>query len=474
MTIIVDSRRCGSGKTYDNHPDRVKDDRTGDILSTYSRIKDAYDSSIKSLVVLPSIALCEQYEIVLNEHIENNFNGALNPQRHLSVLHSEKNNNVQAELQVALNDGDNYIIVITQATFLNSDISNSYRQNRYLIIDEAIEPYREQTIYHDKTSLVDFDLSNNCSIFEPPDTAIAWNQIRFKNLSGNSFVDSGKLAHELEHPNWINRCKHTDTEKLTGIIPKAERITVIQELSPTLFANWNNIWIAAANFEITFMRYYFERHKITWHIHPKLQFERHKTPLHLYTSEDLIWSSYKKQNYPHLLQEFASQAIPVHQKNVVAVLRNNDMPEIFENEQKLKHNSAGDNSFRHIGNVSVESALNATPVLNQFLHDIHEAEFDGKGSSIVHMARTVYCFYQAIMRSCLRDNKPAVVTCIDKRVLEGLVELFDNLFVDGIFTYTMPEKKKSGRKPTSDSGVAMTSAERQRKRRALLKQQENA
>lgn len=480
MTVIVDSRRCGEGKTFDGLPTAPKD--KGHILSTWAKIKQHFQWDDNCLVVLPSIALCEyyknefiQYVVKHSPHkfqsrstqelIENNW------QNQLAVLHSDNSDNVQSKLHQAVVDKC-AIIIITQETFKNCDIPSGHRQHYHLICDEAIEPYREQTIYHDKNCQVDFDLKNNCQLLEPPDSAIAWNEIRFFNLAGNAFIDSGDLAKDLTHPNWRNRCLHTDYQKLTGVIPKAERVTVIQELNPSLFLHWSTIWIACAAFEVTFMRYWFDRHKIQWRAHRLLGFEKHKTPLYIYGSGDLIWSSYKQDTQPHIIQEFAKQAKPIVNDSEILVLRNKKMPAVFAKETLLPHNSAGSNDYTDKNFISVESALNPTPVLSKFLQAVHEAEFDGKQGDLVHIARTVYTFYQTIMRSCLRKGQPATVFSLDKRVITGLFDFFDNIILGGEFQFTVKENEKSGRKAIRADGTPMTASERQRRSRQLKREKQ--
>jgi hypothetical protein len=79
----------------------------------------------------------------------------------------------------------------------------------------------------------------------------------------------------------------------------------------------------------------------------------------------------------------------------------------------------------------LESALNPTPKLNEFLYSVYgistKGKLNGATRDLVHMARTVYTFYQTVMRSCLRENQPATVLCLDNRVILGLSEFFDNI-----------------------------------------------
>ena len=170
-TITVDSRKCGEGKTYDNSPTATY--HQGRVLSTWSIIKQRWQLNDKCLVVLPSIALCEQYKEEFTQYInQNSITGWTNQ---LSVLTSADKDitNVQAKLHEELAAGC-AIIIITQAAFLQSDVPSVYRQQYHLIIDEAIMPYREIAIYHEETCGIDFNWNDNTEIVEATDLAVEW------------------------------------------------------------------------------------------------------------------------------------------------------------------------------------------------------------------------------------------------------------------------------------------------------------
>ena len=510
--IYIDSRRCGEGKTFDGLPN-AKTYR-GFVLATWARIKQHYKWDDYCLVVLPSIKLCNYYRDGETVDVTNTTTGKVeqrvtvglrewileqsshkfdsitderqrtetlnrNLGNQLAVLHSQvigedgKPINVQAELHKAIEQKCS-VIIITQETFKNCDIDSLNRQYYHLIIDEAIEPYREQTIYHDKNCKVDFDLSNNLAIMEAPDTAVAWKQIQFDDIKGNALIDSGDLVTDLTHKNWRNRCLHTDSEKLLGIVPKTKAITIIQELRAEIMEHWASIWVACAAFEVTFMRYWLDRNKIAWRIHPQLEFVRHTTEVIVNGSDELIWSKHKKNNLPNIYSEFGVYAGNIIKNEPTLRLSNNGSPKLFENEVTMTHNIAGMNSYTDIKHISLESALNPSPTMSKFLLDAHEEQFDGQTGDLIYQARTLYLYYQAAMRSCLRNDEPANIHILDKRALRGFDTFFANMNLGEEYKFTLPEKKKVGRKPTNESGIAMTSAERQRKRRALLKEQSNA
>ena len=439
--IYIDSRRCASGKTRDGLPTAIFD--KGIELSTWALIKTRYEMGDRVLVVLPSLLLLEDYQQEFDDYMTGI---GVNVTNQLRVLSSKTSKNVQADLQQAL-FARTMIIIITQAAFLESEILSSQRswsdneasttEGYHLIIDEAIEPYRELQYYHEKDCKVNFDWLENSSILEAPDLAVEWKEVRFYNLRGNVMTDGSEVVRGMANKNWRNRMLADDYAKFTGIVERAKRVSIIQELQPEIFSHWMSVWVASAKFEVTFMRYWMDAHNLKWQVRPKLEFVAHTTPVIITgnADADFKWSSYKQQNEPELIQQFADIALPIVGDEPVLVLRNSGENKIYqryeEQEHKVPHNCAGGNQWRHIKFVSLESALNPTPKLNEFLYSVYgisnKGNLDGATRDLVHMARTVYTFYQTVMRSCLRENQPATVLCLDNRVILGLAEFFDNI-----------------------------------------------
>lgn len=427
MTITVDSRRCGEGKTRDDTEGLVRD--KGRVLSTWANIKTRWQLGDRCLVVLPSLALCEYYQQHLTEFLveENSLHA-----NQLAKITSIDYANVQQQLHTAL-DERCAIIIITQQAWLNSSIPSSQRSAYHLIIDEAIMPYREITVYHEQTCGVDFNWAVNSNLLQAPDLAVEWNELRLHNLKGNFITDAAEQTRHLLNENWRNRVHLDDYAKFADVIPKNERISVIQELLPELFEHYNSIWIACAAFEYTFMRFWMDQHNLIWNIHPKLQFKQHQVPIRLMGPDDskFHWSSYKQNNEPELIQQFSEQARKEVNNSSVLVLRNNAQNrQIYQQEQRLPHNSAGSNDYTDYKYVSLESALNPTPNMTRFLYAVYGI---GQGTGQngvkdpVHMAQTVYTFYQTVMRCCLRRGEPATVFSLDNRVILGLAEFFTNV-----------------------------------------------
>jgi hypothetical protein len=463
--ITVDSRRCGEGKTRDDTAGLVRD--KGRVLSTWANIKTRWQLSDRCLVVLPSLALCDYYEQHLTEFLIAET-GALQTNQ-LAKITSQDHANVQSKLHECLRDRC-AIVIITQQAWLNSDISSKQRSDYHLIIDEAVMPYREVSVYHDAECLVDFNWAQNTSLLEATDGAVEWNELRFNNIKGSFITDSSDITRDLFNANWRNRVHVDDYVKFAGVIPKTERISVIQELLPNLFDNYASIWIACAAFEYTFMRFWMDAHAIIWKIHPKLQFIQHKVPVKLMGPDDtkFHWSSYKQNNEPELIKQFSQQARSATGGSSVLVLRNNSQNrQIYQAEVKLPHNSAGSNDYTKYKFVSLESALNPTPNMTRFLYAVYGI---GPGSGQngvkdpVHMAQTVYTFYQTVMRCCLREGKPATVFSLDNRVILGLAEFFTNVDFEEIRLVRSADINKPGR-PIKENRLTTAQSQKCQRRR---------
>lgn len=435
--IIVDSRRCGEGKTRDDTDSLVRD--KGRILSTWANIKNRWELNDRCLVVLPSLALCEYYYEELSRYLTEQ-NALTSNQLAMITSNGYYQDsadrkpcvNVQKELHQSLLAGCN-IVIITHAAWQLSDIPSTQRQRYHLIIDEAVMPYREIAVYHDAECGVDFNWSQNTSLLQASDGAVEWCELRFNNIAGNFITDSSDVTRDLFNANWRCRVHIDDYQKFASVIPKTERISVIQELLPTLFDNYGSIWIACAAFEYTFMRFWMDAHNISWRIHRLLGFKPHEVPVTLMGPDDakFHWSSYKQNTEPELIKQFSQQTRGVTGSSSVLVLRNTSQNrQIYQTEQLLPHNSAGSNKYTDYRFVSLESALNPTPNMTRFLYAVYgigAGTGENGVSDTVHMAQTVYTFYQTVMRCCLRRGEPATVFTLDNRVILGLAEFFTNV-----------------------------------------------
>lgn len=469
--IEIASGECGSGKT---------------LSIIYPRILKLYSEGQPVLVVLPSLDLIRSYEQYLRQQIYwIRGQRAENWMRDLEAITSTDFDNVQAELHQSLNRNC-MIILISQKAFLMSDIGTEYRANtganpemsgRFLIIDEAIEPYKEIAYYYRDRCQVDYKWNDTATIFDSTDAAVNWQHIRFQGLTGSSLLEESESFRNLTNTNWLTRITQQDAVRLNSSVSRDNPIIFSQELNPDLLKNWQGCLIAAANFTDTFMSVWMDCHDISYRLLKDSQFQPHLTQVEIHYIRDLHWSRYKQQNYASILEEYKRCVQTELGTDSVIVLRNSDQMTEFENEVRVKHNSHGDNRFRSHTNISLESALNLTPTLEQFLRARLAEVFFQRGiepqkqRDFIFRARTLYTFYQSVMRSSLRDGTPARIFCLDQRVALGLVGYLPHARLVEM-PITLPEMKKhTGRPQGSSKGHrAMTGPERNRYRR--LRQQQ--
>ena len=115
--IKINSRGCGTGKT------------TEDI---FPLTKQLYRKQTKSIIVVPSYELQKAYS-------------HLNLPVDLISHYEGESKSVTSKTIYALTK-KSPIIVITQEAFINTPIPRKYMQDRVLIIDEAINPYKSHTL----------------------------------------------------------------------------------------------------------------------------------------------------------------------------------------------------------------------------------------------------------------------------------------------------------------------------------------
>lgn len=459
---IVDSRRAGEGKTRDQSKTARFQHHIN--LSIYGRIKHLVDiqgakswHNRKVVVALPSKLIIQQYLDDLTDYYHREMNL---PKRLLRIEAIDSDHrtsdSVQYDLHQALNDQVD-IILITHQTFMDLQSMVSQRQQYDLIVDEAITPFREITLYQSSQSNIDFRWRENGGISFDTD-AVTWPRIDFKGLKEHSFDDSETLRN-LMNSNWINRVDYLTWNKFTQEDGN-KKITIIQELRPDVFWHWRSVWIACADFENTFMADWMLHHNQPYKIHPRLEFEAHETPLRVYGANNVNLSRNLRDKNPNLLAEYQQAVQQSLNNEPLLVLRNNNQPQLFKNEIKLPHNSAGLNDYRHYKNISLESSLNADPIFADFLKEIYPEQYGDDPHGRIFKRRTLYTYYQTLMRSCIREGLEANIFCLDSRTINGLNQYFDCVRWEEWDDFAIQQAKPAHRPLKTNLGRAMTGAER--------------
>jgi hypothetical protein len=454
MRAIVDARRCGQGKTlpFSLKPTIVHNE----IVCIYNRIKTYADGG-HVCVVLPSKASIEEYREHFEKWIEIENNHLLLRAIYKDDLDKDFNI-VQAAIHSALNEKAN-IILITRNAFVELAATKEQREQYHLIIDEEIIPFVEVTIKETRKLNVDFRWQDNAKITHDQ-TQVEWPRIDFsEQLKGHAFDDSKNLR-DLLNDNWISRVNYHSWQKFILHEDGERRINIVKQLRPDIMWHWASTWIACAAFEHTFMAHWMTINNLDYVTHPKLQFEPHTTAIYAYGNGNLEWSNHKQLNQPQIRQEYQQRAQPTVGNTPILVLRNKGQSKLFAHEEPLTHNTAGLNSYRHYNRISLESALNPTPEFVSYLEHVFEQIYHERSRELIHTARTNYLFYQTVMRTCLRDDKPAHVYALDRRTIAGLNLFFDNvIWAEAWPDYTV-NIGEPGRPQTTTLGRALTAAER--------------
>lgn len=394
--ITIDARGCGSGKT------RGENNNPNDNRSINFKINALIEENEKVLVVLPGIELIKEYK----EQFP-----------YAKAIYSDIASNVSNELFNSIADGKR-LIIITHKAFLQQKIHSGTKQHYHLIIDEAFDPWTEQTISSEKKDII-FDWEDH-TVINDAYFNTDYCELEFVDLATNNITCDSNIVRDLTNSNWLNYVKWEQYLQLTSTGKK--RVSVIQELNPLIISGWQSTHIAAAAFNRTFLYHWMTKHNIEFKV--IYEFEKHQTPLLVYypvlsNNKELKNSKYKKFNCPWIREQF-NEFVSSVDEPVIRLKNNSDKSGVFSSETCIKHNVAGLNNLSDTRNVSLESILNASPEMaawfkNQLMLDD------------IYAARTGYLYYQVLMRSCLRRNEEATIFTIDSRAILDINAYFENL-----------------------------------------------
>lgn len=446
--INVDARACGIGKTR------------GNKNSIFSEVKVAYELGQRSVIVLPSIKIFKMYE----EHFETFAGGP-----EVVTIHSDDGHNEQQttdRLFQALCDTEARIIVITHNTFMRYMWHNGVKKDIHLFIDEAFDPFRKVEYWDQVNSKVHVHWAE---VAEVKNLGSEWNNLIIDGeaLTAMSFVRDNQQIKELSDSNWNNYCHYSDVMSLFNPQPANRSVTVVQELKSEIMRDWRSVRIAAAAFEVTFMREWLVSNNIRYQIIPGCEFKKHAplltihVPIDNVSNKEVKYSINKaKQKDNWVVTAFRAYVDSLKIDEPVLVLRNksNATGGLYADETKVAFNAHGQNDFTEYTKVSLEAATNLCPVMLRFHREFHSQDFD------TYRARTGYDFYQIVMRCCLRKQppEPADVYCLDGRLATALDDFFDLGKRAELVEFW--EAPNPGKKP-------LTPAEKQRRYRQKRKQQ---
>jgi hypothetical protein len=413
ISITLDERGCGQGKTTDG---------------IYKRIYKNHTNNIKTLVVVPNCKLQEQYKSDLDIPVH--------------IINSDNKNGDNTTVKATRNlmeKGTN-LIIITHQNFVRLPMW-SYRKNYDLIIDEAIEDIIRTTTVdeqedvkwkpnYDFNNIFDFaDSYAEESIELSPNDDDFWYQLKQKYEPSSGMLLSSEIFKRLTDTNYI----HYVTSKSWRVLNKQDtgRINVISVLSPNVLKLYKSVHIAASNFKKTKMYYWMRSNKIV--AQTQNSFKKHNSKIKFWASDlnNFRWSNNKRKTLPIILDRY-HDFVNKNSNGTIICVRNNNEIRKLKNEINVGHNVHGlnDPSYQLCTDVSLESALLFDSRTEKFIIDhwlTHLSRSEVK-RAMIHM-QSAYLFYQVIMRTKLRsqtyDNELINVFVLDQDTAVCLMDYFD-------------------------------------------------
>jgi hypothetical protein len=394
--ITIDQRGCGQGKTTDG---------------IYKRIHANIQKNTKSLIVVPSINLQEQYKKDLGKDYT------------IQIINSnlynddsiDFNTTIQATLHHMKLGTD--IIIITHQAFVKLP-KTSHKMKYDLIIDEALEDIiRKTSVIIDSTDVwkPDFDLYN---LFEFENNIVEkiietdidndedWYELHQYRNPTQTLISDSPSFRSITDKNYVHHVTSKGWHTLTG--QSGGTINVISVLNPDVLKNWHNVYIAAANFFYTKMGVWLVHNNFQYYTPKGYEFVKHVGNIKLHTSNDskFNWSNTKRQNYPDILGKYHDYVKSNASGDVITIRNNSEKQHLGNIEIRVNHNVHGQNNLQEYVDISLETALIPDPQVKKFIIDkwLSPLSKYEQNRCITHMF-SCYLFYQTIMRTKLRSRE---------------------------------------------------------------------
>jgi hypothetical protein len=452
--ITIDQRGCGQGKTTDG---------------IYKRIHANTQQNKKTLIVVPSIKLQEQYKhdldypiTLVNSNIYNSDSSDFTTTIQACIYHMKRGTD---------------IIIITHQSFTKLP-QTGHRMKYDLIIDEALDDIIHKTVVVSANNEVwkpDYDLLN---LFEfenetteqivniTSDDDIDWYQLhQFREPSDGLLNDSPSFKN-ITDKNYI----HNVTSKGWHILNGQDGGTahIISVLNPEVLKGYSSVYIAAAAFYHTKMYHWLVFNEFEFYTPKEYQFNQHIGNIKLFTSDNqkFNWSNTKRKEYPEILEKYHKQVKQHSSGDVLTIRNNSEQQHMGTIEKRLNHNVHGMNDLQQYSNISLESALIPDPHLKKFIIDKWLAKYNKyeQNRHITHMFSS-YLFYQVIMRTSLRsreyNNERINIFVLDQNTGVCLTDYFDNITEIGEMDITSDISLKTRGRPINP--LKLTKQERNKR-----------
>ena len=452
--ITIDQRGCGKGKTTDG---------------IYKRIHANKQQGKKTLIVVPSIKLQEQYKKdldypvqIINSQLYNEDSSVFTSTIQACIYHMRKGTE---------------IIIITHQAFVKLPASGN-KMKYDLIIDEALDDIIRKTDVASVNNEVwkpDYDLYNlfefanetvQKSVELTKEDDLEWYQLhQFREPTQGLLSDSPSFKN-ITDKNYVHHVTSKGWHILNG--QDGGTAHIISTLNPDILKGWASAYIAAAAFTFTKMYYWMLANEFEFYTPKEYKFEQHTGNIKLFTSDNgkFDWSNSKRQNYPEILNKYHNQVKQHASGEVITVRNNNEKQHLGEIEIRLNHNVHGMNDLQQYRDISLETALIPDPQVKKFIldHWLCKMNKHEQKRAITHMF-SAYLFYQVIMRTGLRSrnyaNERINIFILDQHTGVCLMDYFDNITEIGEMDITsdIPLKKRGA----PEKPIKLTKSERNKR-----------
>lgn len=403
--LKINSAECGAGKT----------------TSIITEAKKARLLGASALIVQPSIHLLEETAAKIKDCV---------------VIHSGRCHNVSKEIHRAMSLSNQIVLITTQA-YLQNDLDTN---NRYVFIDEEIDPYTPIKINlchtSEKLCLSDYYIVTDCE-YDGYKELQATTHLKDIMLNGNQ--DDVLYVFQTLNEAVVSDCNNVYITDDMGdkLVDNDGLFYAHILLNKNKFKGNLAFYGARIEHSLLFKVIDFSNIKIT------RQFKKHdgrKVTIH--SAYNMGWSKNANKNHADIKDTFMDY-VRDNTDNDYLVLDNRDQHHSeIKDIRCLTHNPHGINKYRDYTNVVVMSAINPTPTSKRFLNEVV-----GIRDSQIKDHYMSNLYYQTAMRTALRNkgNKQEVnIFCLDGYV--GFVlemDYFNNAKTKNIDNTSFPVKEQA-------------------------------
>lgn len=429
MTIKIDQRQCGAGKT---------------TTTLYTHINRFRGLNQPTLIVVPSIQLQNQYQQQYPT---------------LKVVNSDTvaESTVNKAIIELMMDQHPLICITHQAFLLLPDLEQKCHYR--LIIDESLDNlYLKQTVpTYQQNPLVNVNWEKHFSLV--PNAAFTQaftnpvdeqDKIRYSNsdFAQLDVVDSSRDEICLNSRQY----QHITSQNYTWYISpddyhilctgRQDHFSLFGIVKAHIMLGWQGIVVAAAAFKHTKMAHWLTLHQLPTTTLKDCHFIPHSLPITLHFGDMDLWSLSKQRNqkdyhdsYQQQIDTYIDACI---QQQPYLALRNKNQRQHrlgVRHEHLVGHNVHGINdpqlsACRH---VVIQSALNLDKQFEAFLRRCFlVAVPEALQANAIAQMHSINLFYQVIMRSALRKGQSCALYVMDRRVANGLQVYFSGVQAQAI------------------------------------------